>query len=151
MSIEEVKEKTRLVCKHLSDTEHGIWRTSEWNICSHIQSGLNEVFSEYAVDVELIKHDGMRPDIVIHQRGENENNLVVFQVKKNPSAQDLQDDLNKINETFFSEPYEYEFGMLISIGELPTYLPEFDKAKVGILEVYGRVLDEGDDKSDMQL
>lgn len=142
MDVNEILEKVRNVCKHISDTDSGVWRTSEWNICSHMQSGLAQAFPEHNLDVELIKHDGRRPDIVIHHRGDNTDNLVVFQVKIRPNAKDLQDDLDKINETFFAEPYNYKFGVLVSIGELPSKLPEFDKEKVGILEVHGWVLDE---------
>ncbi|HMO77707.1 MAG TPA: hypothetical protein PKA42_02320 [Candidatus Paceibacterota bacterium] len=142
MNINEILEKVKVVCKNISDNDSGIWHTSEWNICSHIQSGLVYAFPEYNLDVELIKHDGRRPDIVIHHRGNNTDNLVVFQVKIRPTAKDLQDDMDKINETFFAEPYNYKFGVLISIGQLPKKLPEFDKGKVGILEVYGWALDE---------
>jgi len=151
MNIEEIKEKVSSACKHISDTDSGIWHTTEWNICSHLQTVLNEVFSEYDVDVELIKYDGRRPDIVIHKRGNNSDNLIVFQAKKNPTMKDIRDDLNKITETFFEDPYFYKFGILISIGRLPDNLPDFDKDKIGIIEVYGWVLDESIPESDMDL
>jgi len=151
MNIAGIIEKTRDACKHISDNESGIWHTTEWNICSHLQSRLNEVFSGYNVDVELIKNDGRRPDIVIHQRGSNSDNLVVFQAKKNPSTKDIQEDLDKISETFFGNPYFYKFGVLISIGKLPDPLPDFDKSKIGIVEVYGWIRDESENKSDIQL
>ena len=137
MNIEKIKNKSRLACKKISDTESGIWSTSEWNICSHIQNNLNEIFLDYNVDVELIKKDRRRPDIVIHKRGNNLDNLVAFQVKKNPSTKDIQDDLAKINETFFKGPYFYKFGIFISIDKLPNIIPEFDHSKIGIVEVYG--------------
>jgi len=151
MTIKDVIERTRDACKYISDNEPGIWQTTEWNICSHLQTRLNEVFSEYNVDVELVKHDGRRPDIVIHQRGNNSDNLVVFQAKKNPNIKDIQEDLDKIKETFFEDPYFYKFGVLISIGKLPDPLPDFDKSKIGIVEVYGWMLDESEHKSDTQL
>lgn len=50
MNVGDIIEKTRDVCKHISNNEPGIWRTTEWNICSHLQSRLNKVFSEYNVD-----------------------------------------------------------------------------------------------------
>lgn len=142
MNIEDILEKIRTVCKHISDTDSVVWNTPEVNICSHLRSGLALVFSEYDVDVELRKNDGRRPDIVIHHRGDNTDNLVVFQVKINPSAKDLQDDLDKIKKTFFAEPYNYKFGILVSVGELPNRLPEFDKDKVGILRVHGWIFDD---------
>lgn len=151
MNIEEIKEKVRSACKQISDTEPGVWRTTEWNICSHLQNQLNKIFSNYNVDVELIKHDGRRPDIVIHKRGNNSDNFIVFQVKKDPSTKDIQEDLDKINETFFNDPYYYKFGMFISIGELPKTLPKFDAKKIGIVEVYGWIVDEGTDDSDIKL
>ena|SRR3989344_4437048 len=109
----------------------------EWNICHHLAGELENQFSEYNIDIELIKHDGRRPDIVIHHRGVNMNNLVVFQVKKNPSRRDIEEDLTKINETFFSEPYNYRYGIFISVGKLPGSLPDFNQTKIRILEVYG--------------
>ncbi len=151
MEIQEILNKTTLACKQISDTEPEIWKTTEWNICSHLQSKLNEMFSKHNVDVELIKNDRKRPDIAIHKRSNHSDNLVVFQAKKNPKTKDLQEDLDKINETFFKDPYFYKFGILISIGKLPNVLPDFDKSKIGIVEVYGWVLDNNEIKSDMKL
>ena len=151
MNIEEIKEKTKSACQLISDTDSGVWYTSEWNICSHIRSRLEEFFSEHNVDVELVKEDLRRPDIAIHRRGDNSDNLIAFQAKKNPTTQDLKDDLNKITETFFKNPYLYKFGVLISIGKLPEILPEFDITRIGIVQVYGWVLDVGEKKDDTHL
>ena len=49
----------------------------------------------------------------------------------------MRDDLFKINDTFFRDPYCYKYGILVSIGKLPKELPAFDKDRVGILEIYG--------------
>ena len=151
MDIEQIKDKVILACKKISDTEPSIWHTTEWNICSHIQCNINEIFSEYNVDVELIKNDRRRPDIAIHKRGNNSDNLVVFQVKKRPSVNDIKEDLKKIKETFFKEPYSYKFGIFISIGKLPNDLPEFDISKIGIIEVYGWILDEETQEEDSRV
>jgi hypothetical protein len=142
MNIEQIKNKSMLACKKISDTESSIWYTTEWNICSHIQNNLNKMFLEHSVDVELIKKDRRRPDMVIHKRGNNLDNLVVFQVKKNPSTDEIKKDLDKIRETFFNEPYSYKFGVFISVGKLPDTLPSFDINKIGIIEVYGWVAEE---------
>ena len=147
MNIEEIKERVGYACKHISDTKPEVWYTTEWNICSHLRSFLDEAFSDYDVDVELVKRDGRRPDIVIHDRGNNLNNLIVFQAKKNPNAKDIQEDLDKIKETFFAAPYFYKFGIFISIGKLPGVLPEFDVEKIGIIEVYGWALDQREDNN----
>jgi len=151
MDIQEIKENVAFVCKQISDTESLIWHTSEWNICSHIQSKLQEIFSGYNVDVELVKKDKRRPDITIHRRGRHSDNLVAFEVKKGPKTKDIQEDLDKINETFFKDPYFYKFGIFISIGKLPDVLPEFDKSKIGIIEVYDWEIDHNDDNCDIRL
>lgn len=137
MYIKEILERVKIACTNISDTDPGVWHTSEWNICSHIRQRLLNEFSGYNIDVELIKNDGRRPDIVIHRRGNNLENLVVFQVKIDPSKKDINDDLEKIRNTFFNAPYFYKFGIFISIGKLPDSLPKFDSKKIGILEVYG--------------
>ena len=151
MNIQEIKEMVYGACKQISDNESAVWHTSEWNICAHLRGIFNEVFSGYNVDVELMKHNRRRPDIVIHKLGDNSDNLVVFQVKKNPKTKDLQEDLDKIKETFFSDPYYYKFGILISVGKLPQVLPDFDEDKIGIIEVYGQILDEGEPENDRAL
>ena len=137
LKIEDVSQKVHQALQWISDNDSGVWSRSEWNICSHLAGVFRERFEDFDVDVELIKHDGRRPDIVIHGRGHNENNLAVFQVKKKPSYQDIIEDLKKITETFFSEPYKYAYGIFISIGKLPDELPEFDKNKMRIHFVSG--------------
>ena len=136
-NLEEISQIVYESLKWISDNDSGVWFTTEWNICNHLSSLFRERFKDFDVDVELIKHDGRRPDIVIHGRGHNENNLVVFQVKKKPSYQDVVEDLKKITETFFGEPYNYAYGIFISIGKLPDKLPEFDKNKIHIHSVSG--------------
>lgn len=144
MLINEVLNKTTEVLKKVSDTDSSIWRTTEWNICHHIASRLKENFPNYDVDIELIKNNRRRPDIVIHKRGNNKDNLVVFQVKKAPKIQDIKNDIKKINETFFKKPYLYKFGFLISVGEIPIQiselfkkLPKFNLDRMRIITISG--------------
>lgn len=136
-NLNEISEDVLFALKWISDNDRDVWNTSEWNICSHLREQLAHKFTNLSVDVELVKHDGRRPDIVIHGRGHNESNLAVFQVKKSPDRQDVVDDLNKIKETFFVEPYNYSYGFFVSIGELPKELPEFDPGRIRLFSVYG--------------
>ncbi len=142
MNINEVLERISNACKAISNNESSVWSTNEWNICAHLRDRLNHEFTNFDVDVEPVKHNRMRPDIVIHKRGDNSVNLVVLQAKKRPSEYDLKDDLSKINNTFFKEPYRYEYGVLLCIGKLPHKLPDFDINRIGIVEVNGWELDE---------
>lgn len=137
ITIEEVFERVRAAAKNISDNQSEVWHMTEWNICHHLANALGQEFGDYKIDVELIKIDGRRPDIVIHHRGGHENNLVVFEVKKNPTTVAVAEDLNKIRDTFFNEPYKYRYGIFISIGKLPNPLPEFDIERIRVLEVYG--------------
>lgn len=88
-----------------------------------------DVFS-YHVDMEYDKRldgekdicvDGekinIRPDILIHERGEMDNNLLVIEAKK---GYPLKHDLDKIRGLMDAD-YHYDFGCTIS------YLPDADR------------------------
>jgi len=137
MTLDEIVNKTRKAIQKISDTNSAIWHTTEWNICHHLACKLAKEFNDFDVDVELEKIDLRRPDIVIHKRGNNENNLVIFQVKKRPLLLGIKTDIKKIEDTFFIKPYKYCYGIFISIGELPKKLPVFDIDRIRIIEVYG--------------
>lgn len=137
MNIDEILNKITKAIQRISDTRSSVWSTAERNICHHVASELEKDFPKYDIDIELDKEDRRRPDIIIHKRGNNKNNLIIFQAKKDPSIKDIEDDIKKINETFFREPYLYTFGIFISIGKLPKQLPKFNSNKIRIVEVYG--------------
>ena len=136
-SIEEIQELTRQVATLISDDQSHIWGTSEWNICHHLALGLANKIKDYDVDVELVKEDRRRPDIVIHKRGHNDDNLAAFQVKINPKFLDIEKDLKKMRETFLAAPYNYKYGIFVSIGQLPKPVPEFEPSSLRFVEVYG--------------
>lgn len=141
MNIEEIKARVRLAAKSISDSRLSIWSSSEQNICSHLRERMQPHFLEYDIDVELVKYTRERPDIVIHHYGNDSDNFVVFEVKKKPSLKEFVSDLRKIESTFFGEPYNYQYGILICVGKIPENLPPFDTSRIGIIEVYGWALD----------
>lgn len=61
------------------------------------------------------------PDIIIHRRGENntnrteENNLLIIELKKNPTNNERNEDRNKIKAFIAEEPFNYCFGAFISL------------------------------------
>jgi len=136
-TIQQAQDLTLQAAKHISDTQPELWRLPELSICHHLASALEEKFDGHNIDVELIKDDRRRPDIVIHQRGHNKNNLVIFQVKKNPTLAQIKEDLFKISDTFFRKPYLYQYGIFLSVGPLPKDLPEFDNSRIRFVEVDG--------------
>lgn len=135
--LSEIVLLVKQALESISDNDSSVWNTTEWNICHHTATALQKRFNDFDIDVEPIKDDKRRPDIVVHSRGTQENNLVVFQVKKHPNFNDIKTDLDKIRDTFFREPYNYKYGIFISIGKLPHKLPEFDRDRINIHEVYG--------------
>jgi len=102
---------------------------------------------EYSVDLEYNKNyndpkripidenkniKAIRPDIIIHKRETNDNNLIAFEIKKNYTD---RHDLEKIRGLFRS-PYNYKYGCLIS------YLPEKKYIKVKLLSNQGKNVEE---------
>ncbi len=84
----------------------------------------------YNIDIEYNKNDEslkkvvinarereIRPDIIVHVRGPNDNNLIAFQCKKKYNKTTHKEDLDKI-EGLLNEPYNYKFGC--SIHYLPN-------------------------------
>lgn len=102
---------------------------------------------KYSVDLEYNKNynapkripidenkniKAIRPDIIIHERENNDNNLIAFEIKKNYTD---RHDLEKIRGLFKS-PYNYKYGCLIS------YLPEKKYIKVKLLSNQGKNVEE---------
>lgn len=74
----------------------------------------------------------IRPDIIIHERGNNDNNLIAFEIKKNYTD---RHDLKKI-KSLLRSPYNYKYGCLIS------YLPTKPYIKVRLLSNQGQNVEE---------
>ena len=59
--------------------------------------------------------DTLYPDIIIHQRGIQENNLLVIEVKKSSNPDDGEFDKKKIKE-LMQQPFNYKFGLFLRIN-----------------------------------
>jgi len=82
-------------------------------------------FKEFDVDCEYDKHidhqkrvenldSNIRPDIVIHKRGKDDNNLVYIEVKKEQNKTSRNKDFKKIIEmTKLNGEYRYKLGIFI--------------------------------------
>ena len=66
----------------------------------------------------------IRPDIIVHQRDTNDNNLIVIEAKK---GYPNKNDIFKI-KGLLNSPYNYNLGFLVS------YLPEKDYLNVKIVK-----------------
>ena len=71
----------------------------------------------------LIEIGNVVPDIIIHRRGLNNpnkteyNNLLVIEIKKNPSEKDKAEDIKKIRAFINEPPFYYCFGAFVSINK----------------------------------
>jgi hypothetical protein len=90
---------------------------TEWNLTHHLANEIHKLLPDYDCDLDVTKrnYDNRRPDIIFHKRGTNRYNLLVIEVKKDGSAQDLSDDIQKIKSDWFKEPSHYQFGAMINL------------------------------------
>lgn len=75
--------------------------------------------AEYNRDIEGVKRLGNRPngcypDLILHKRGSNENNILIIECKGGWAYEkDIEEDKEKITEFLVSERYNYMLGLLI--------------------------------------
>lgn len=93
---------------------------------------LQTSFSDYNVDceynrnMELAKQLNLTnedsaityPDIIVHKRGSNDNNLLIIEAKKSNSNQDISHDKKKV-EAFATDPYYYQYVILLTFQVNP--------------------------------
>ena len=90
---------------------------SEWNISHHLANEVSKIFSDYDCDLDIIKpnFERKRPDIIFHKRGTNDQNFLVIEVKMDKSG--ANDDLEKIQDYWFRQPLNYQFGAVVVIND----------------------------------
>ena len=116
-------------------------------LACYLERFLSKYWGGYSVDLEYNKNyndpkkiiidenkniKAIRPDIIIHERETNDNNLIAFEIKKNYTD---KHDLKKIKE-LLRNPYNYKYGCLIS------YLPTRKYIKVKLLSNQGKNVEE---------
>ena len=75
--------------------------------------------AEYNRDIDMIKRlpgwtNGCYPDLILHKRGNNENNILIIECKGWWSSEEaIQNDREKIMQFLHSERYQYLFGLQI--------------------------------------
>jgi hypothetical protein len=55
------------------------------------------------------------PDIIIHKRGDNEENIIVIEIKKNTNNESKEFDYDKLKA--FTKQLEYEFGIYLEFDD----------------------------------
>jgi len=95
-------------------------QATEWNTAHHFAVLLHAAFPEYDCDFDLSKkHEASglyrRPDIVLHQRGSQDRNFLVVEMKMHPGATGIAADAQKIRDIWF-EDFRYQFGATIILN-----------------------------------
>lgn len=74
--------------------------------------------NEYNRNIDDLKRtdnyeNGRYPDLIIHKRGNNKNNLLIIECKKE-NNNNLEEDINKINDFMVENgKYKYKYGISI--------------------------------------
>lgn len=119
--INNIEEAIKLVYQNDSDL---IWRNNyEVTISCKLSQYLFSLFKDYHVDCEYNKHIDnpkemnwvwVRPDIVIHTRWTDENNLVCIEIKKETNNEDRNKDYQKLKD-FTKNWWEYWYKLWVFI------------------------------------
>jgi len=103
---------------------------NERTICSQLACYMKKYFVWYKVDCEYNRNmwnpkecwrfSTPYPDILIHQRLDNDNNLVFIETKtkwSNFSKEEKKEDIDKINCFMENAPYEYKYWLFVIFGK----------------------------------
>lgn len=94
----------------------------------YLDNQLKNHFPEYKVDTEYNRNmyepkylkgfiRGVYPDLIIHKRGSNEDNLIVFEFKTWWNL-NSQNDMEKIKQfTDENGEYKYKYGLLVTLDK----------------------------------
>ncbi|NVJ98357.1 MAG: hypothetical protein HWE25_09405 [Alphaproteobacteria bacterium] len=123
MSQNDIQSKLEQAINQLFTNQADLFRftsatnQTEWNINHHLANEIGEVFSDYHCDVDVAKPDmnRMRPDIIIHERGTHDRNLLIVEIKRREA--DIPGELEKIQRYWFQAPLSYRYGAVIVINE----------------------------------
>ena len=141
MNFEDVRQRVEAALKKLRKQDSFLIdaNTNERTISHKLAEYLQEVFPDWNVDCEYNRHGydvkklknivvpnddigrneteakTIFPDIVVHARNNDENNLLVIEVKKSSNAESRQVDKDKL-VALTREEYRYRFGLLLEIS-----------------------------------
>lgn len=138
MDFETMREKVFYALNKLKQKDHLLLKVdvNERTISHKLAEYLQEEFSKLSVDCEYNRHGGITkildvpkdhinwddtesktifPDIVVHDRIIDDENLLVIEIKKSSNKINRQFDITKIKALTMG-PYNYKFGLFIEIN-----------------------------------
>lgn len=126
MNEKVIKEKLENAVKNLFINQEDIFNltsesgATEWNLAHHLAFEIQKEFPQFQHDIELTKSsfEFKRPDIILHERGNNDNNFLVIEIKY---QKPIHNDIAKIKNYWFEHPLRYIFGAVIRIDNLTVH------------------------------
>ena len=127
--LDKLYENDSYLIMNSVDTEpkHVSERSIVFRFGVYFENFVREQLSEYNLDSEYNRNkadikllpsweDGCYPDIIVHKRGNNDNNLLVIEFKTWWNS-DQSNDCQKIIEFCSTDTYQYKYGMTILLGK----------------------------------
>lgn len=93
----------------------------------YFEKYIKELKGDYNLDLEYNRNlknpkrrvdtkKRIRPDLIVHKRGNHQNNLLVLEFKTY-WYKEITEDINKVKELINKEPYKYHYGAVIFIDK----------------------------------
>lgn len=100
-------------CEYNGNIENPSFRKKISVLKSELNRVQKKIRAEYENDDEQIRR-AVFPDIIVHKRGNNKNNKLIIEVKKNSSRTSLDYDIFKLEKyTEAESDFKYELGILL--------------------------------------
>ncbi len=132
MKLDVIKRRVRHCIEKIYEDDSDLFDRNNYEvtISCKLAQYLFTKFSNYDVDCEYDKHKNnkkemeidkqikeRRPDILIHKRGNDENNLAVIEIKKSTSSGSRRLDYKKLKSmTLQTGEYRYKLGIFINFA-----------------------------------
>lgn len=131
MKFEELNEKmiSAINKLYVNDIDLFSYQTSDPLICERTLSFrlgyyLQDIFRDYNVDCEYnryfdcvknIDEDNVYPDIIIHKRKIDTDNLAWIEIKKESNVSNAESDKNRLKKVTSVDRYHYKYGVFIAL------------------------------------
>ncbi len=102
-----------------------------YNVDSEYNRNFNHPKFMYKKTLAAIEKKYTYPDIIVHQRKNNENNLLIIEFKKGKPKKDSKlNDFEKLKYfTDYKKEYRYSYGMYIELHRNVAYVYVFENGK----------------------
>ena len=95
---------------------------TEWNLGHHYANEVHKFFTDYDCDLDVVKTNfhNRRPDIIFHNRGYNDRNILVIEIKFDETEEVVAEEIQRIRDNWFHPPLSYDFGAVVNLKSNKT-------------------------------